>query len=96
MDKIIKPINNELKKFEKIYNNSFSGDTKLFLKISNYMFSNSGKKLRPILVFLISGLVGQINKKTYVAATLIELLHLATLIHDDVVDDANFRRKVFQ
>ena len=95
MDKIIKPINNELKKFEKIYNNSFSGDTKLFLKISNYMFSNSGKKLRPILVFLISGLVGQINKKTYVAATLVELLHLATLIHDDVVDDANFRRKSF-
>ena len=46
------------------------------------------------LVFLISGLLGQINKKTYVAATLIELLHLATLIHDDVVD-ANFRRKVF-
>ena len=95
MNKITKPIIKELKEFEKIYNNSFSSDTKLFLKISNYIFAHSGKKLRPILVFLTSGLLGGINKKTYVAATLVELLHVATLIHDDVVDDANFRRKNF-
>jgi len=95
MDKIIRPINKELKEFEKIYQKSFSSDTNLFLKISNYIFSNSGKKIRPILTFLISGLLGEINKKTYVAATLIELLHVATLIHDDVVDEAHFRRKNF-
>tara|TARA_B100001250_G_C19797134_1_gene789263 strand:- start:1567 stop:2532 length:966 start_codon:yes stop_codon:yes gene_type:complete len=95
MDKIIRPINKELKEFERIYKNSFPSDTNLLLKISNYIFNNSGKKIRPILTFLISGLLGEINKKTYVAATLIELLHVATLIHDDVVDEAHFRRKNF-
>ena len=95
MDKIIRPINKELKEFAKIYKKSFSSDTNLLLKLSNYIFNNSGKKIRPILTFLISGLLGEINKKTYVAATLIELLHVATLIHDDVVDEAHFRRKNF-
>jgi len=95
MDKIIRPINKELKEFEKIYKKSFSSDTNLLLKISNFIFNNSGKKIRPILTFLISGLLGEINKKTYVAATLIELLHVATLIHDDVVDEAHFRRENF-
>ena len=95
MDKIIRPINKELKEFEKIYKKSFSSDTNLLLKISNFIFNNSGKKIRPILTFLISGLLGEINKKTYVAATLIELLHVATLIHDDVVDEAHFRRDNF-
>ena len=95
IDKITNPIFIELKEFDKIYKNSFSKDFNLILKISNYIFENSGKKIRPILTFLVAGLLGEINKKTYIGAVLIELLHTATLIHDDVVDDANFRRKNF-
>tara|TARA_B100001029_G_C15062237_1_gene459558 strand:+ start:1955 stop:2920 length:966 start_codon:yes stop_codon:yes gene_type:complete len=93
MKKIIEPINQELKDFQKLYQKSFSRDTNLLLSISNYIFDNSGKKIRPILTFLVSGLLGEINKKTYTSAILIELLHVATLIHDDVVDEAQFRRK---
>lgn len=93
MKKIIEPINQELKDFKKLYQKSFSRDTNLLLSISNYIFDNSGKKIRPILTFLVSGLLGEINKKTYTSAILIELLHVATLIHDDVVDEAQFRRK---
>ena len=93
MKKIIEPINLELKDFKKLYQKSFSRDTNLLLSISNYIFDNSGKKIRPILTFLVSGLLGEINKKTYTSAILIELLHVATLIHDDVVDEAQFRRK---
>tara|TARA_B100001250_G_scaffold377336_1_gene366350 strand:+ start:1670 stop:2635 length:966 start_codon:yes stop_codon:yes gene_type:complete len=93
MKKIIEPINQELKDFKKLYKRSFSQDTNLLLNISNYIFDNSGKKIRPILIFLVSGLLGKINSKTYTSAILIELLHVATLIHDDVVDEAQFRRK---
>jgi octaprenyl-diphosphate synthase len=78
-----------------MYKESFSNDVNLLIKVSNYIFKNSGKKIRPILIFLVSGLIGKINAKTYTAAVLIELLHVATLIHDDVVDEAHFRRRKF-
>ena len=58
MKKIIEPINQELKDFKKLYQKSFSRDTNLLLSISNYIFDNSGKKIRPILTFLVSGLLG--------------------------------------
>ena len=95
MKNIIEPINQELINFEKIYKQSFSKDTNLLIQISNYIFNSSGKKIRPILLFLVSGLLGKITEKTYTAAVLVELLHVATLIHDDIVDDAHFRRKKF-
>ena len=95
MKNIIQPISKELKNFEKIYKESFSKDANLLIKISHYIFNNSGKKIRPILIFLVSGLIGKINEKTYTAAVLVELLHVATLIHDDIVDEAHFRRKKF-
>lgn len=95
MKKIIKPIQKEISSFEKIFKKSLSTDVKLLLKISNYIFKNPGKRIRPILILLVSGLLGEINKKTYSACVLIELLHTATLVHDDIVDDAHFRRGKF-
>ena len=73
----------------------FLSDVKLLLKISNYILKNTGKRIRPILLLLVSKLLGEINEKTYSSCILIELLHTATLIHDDVIDDASFRRGKF-
>lgn len=63
--------------------------------ITNYIYRRKGKQLRPLLVFLSAGLAGGISKRTYTAAGMIELLHTATLIHDDVVDEAYERRGSF-
>lgn len=60
--------------------------------ISKYILRQKGKKIRPILVLLAAKLCGEVNDRTYIAATLVEMLHTATLIHDDVVDDAKMRR----
>ena len=62
-------------------------DIKLLDLITNYIVRRKGKQLRPMLVFLSAGACGQINQSTYVAAGMIELLHTATLVHDDVVDE---------
>lgn len=70
-------------------------DIKLLDLIINYIVRRKGKQLRPMLVFLSAGACGQINKSTYVAAGMIELLHTATLVHDDVVDEAYERRGFF-
>ena len=64
-------------------------------KIMTYIVKRKGKQIRPIFVFLSAGVAGKINDTTYRGATLIELLHTATLVHDDVVDDANYRRNFF-
>jgi len=60
-----------------------------------YIIKRKGKQMRPMFVFLSAKLVGEINEKTHRAASMIELLHTATLVHDDVIDEANFRRGVF-
>ena len=64
-------------------------------RITHYIVKRKGKQMRPMFVFLSAGLCGGINEKTHRAATLIELLHTATLVHDDVVDDSNERRGFF-
>ena len=64
-------------------------------KIMTYIVKRKGKQMRPMFVFLSAGVTGQINESTYRGAALIELLHTATLVHDDVVDDANYRRGFF-
>jgi octaprenyl-diphosphate synthase len=61
-------------------------------KITQYIIKRKGKQIRPMFVFLSAGMCGQINESTNRAASLIELLHTATLVHDDVVDDSNLRR----
>ena len=95
IEKVTKPIQKELEIFDKRYKVALSTDVKLLLKISNYILKNTGKRIRPILLLLVSKLLGEINEKTYSSCILIELLHTATLIHDDVIDDASFRRGKF-
>ena len=95
IEKVTKPIQKELETFDKRYKEALSTDVKLLLKISNYILKNTGKRIRPILLLLVSKLLGEINEKTYSSCILIELLHTATLIHDDVIDDAGFRRGKF-
>ena len=63
--------------------------------ITRYIVKRKGKQMRPMFVFLTAGMLGEIKEPTYVAASLIELLHTATLVHDDVVDDSNERRGFF-
>ena len=83
--------------------NLFENKFKLFLqskvslldKIMHYIIKRKGKKMRPMFVFLSAKLFDNFNEKTYRAASMIELLHTATLVHDDVVDEANFRRGFF-
>jgi len=89
------PIKNEMNDFKLKLKSSISSDNSILDTIVNYILKRKGKQIRPILVFLTSGLNGKISDSTYRAAILIEILHTATLIHDDVVDDSNYRRGFF-
>lgn len=95
LDKIKEPINDDLKRFEPYFKEHMSTPVSLLNVITNYIFRRKGKQLRPMIVFLSAGLNGKISNETYVAAGMIELLHTATLIHDDVVDEAYERRGFF-
>lgn len=92
---IKKPVSKEVKEFEPYFNEVMSSKVPLLSTITNYIYRRKGKQIRPVLVFLSAGLNGDINKSTFVAAGMIELLHAATLIHDDVVDEAYERRGSF-
>ena len=94
-NKIKHPISQELKTFNKQFFNSVSSKVKLLDLILNYILKRKGKQIRPILVILFSKMfsTGKVSSKTYRAANLVELIHSASLIHDDVVDDSNIRRK---
>lgn len=89
---ISQPIKNELDEFKKEFRLAMKSRVALVDLISKYLISQKGKKIRPILVLLSAKLCGEINKRTYTGATLVEMLHTATLIHDDVVDEAKTRR----
>ncbi len=95
LDRIKEPVGNELREFEKRFKNSMKSSVPLLDKITYYIVQKKGKQVRPILVFLCSKLCGTISDSTYVAASLIELLHTATLVHDDVVDESYERRGFF-
>ena len=95
LKKIIVPIKNEMESFEKKFKESISSDIAIVDKIMHYIIKRKGKQIRPIFVFLSAKLFGKISKASYTAASLIELLHTATLIHDDVIDESNLRRGVF-
>ncbi len=86
------PISEDIKLFQKEFDEALYSDVKLINTISNFMIRNRGKNIRPILTILSARLCGVPNENTYRAAAMMELLHLATLIHDDVVDDATKRR----
>ena len=81
--------------FEKKFKSSLSSKVPLLDKIMHYIIKRKGKQMRPMFVFLSAKLCGKVNDSSYIAASLIELLHTATLVHDDVVDEANFRRGFF-
>lgn len=92
---IKEPIAEELIKFEEHFKQSMKANNALLDRLTHYIVKRKGKQIRPMFVFLSAKMFGEVNEDTYTAASLIELLHTATLVHDDVVDDANERRGFF-
>jgi octaprenyl-diphosphate synthase len=89
------PIVGEMEVFELKFRSFMKSNITLLDKIMNYIVKRKGKQLRPMFVFLTAKSCGEVSEATYRGAALIELLHTATLVHDDVVDDANYRRGFF-
>lgn len=95
IDDIQAPIATEIQTFEKTFRSSMKSNVTLLDTIMGYIVKRKGKQLRPMFVFLSAHISGQVTESTYRGAALIELLHTATLVHDDVVDDSNYRRGFF-
>lgn len=95
LDSIQHPIKDELKHFEKHFRDSMRSPVPLLDKITYYIVRRKGKQVRPMFVFLSAKLCGTISESSFIAASLVELLHTASLVHDDVVDDSYERRGVF-
>jgi octaprenyl-diphosphate synthase len=95
LDAIKAPITSELEAFEKHFRDSVRSRVALLDKIMHYIVHRKGKQMRPLFVLLSARICGEITPRTYTAASLVELLHTATLVHDDVVDDAHQRRGLF-
>ncbi len=81
--------------FEQKFRNNIAGKVPLVDRIMRFIIKRKGKQMRPMFVFLSARIAGQVTEQTYRAASMIELLHTATLVHDDIVDDANQRRGFF-
>ncbi len=92
LKQITAPILDDIKIFQQEFENALKSEVRLINSISKYMIRNRGKKIRPILTILSARLCGEPTLNSYRAAAMMELLHIATLIHDDVVDDATMRR----
>ena len=92
LKQITAPIMDDIKIFQQEFENALKSEVRLINSISKYMIRNRGKKIRPILTILSARLCGEPTLNSYRAAAMMELLHMATLIHDDVVDDATIRR----
>src|SRR5215211_7708731 len=88
-------IEHELKIFEGKFKEAVTSNTPLLDRVMRYVVKRKGKQLRPMFVFLAAKLCGNVNESTYRAAALVEMLHTATLVHDDVVDDSLERRGFF-
>jgi octaprenyl-diphosphate synthase len=88
-------ISKELAIFESRFKESLQSNVPLLDRILKYIVKTKGKQLRPMFVLLSAKLSGEINDSTYRAASLVELLHTATLVHDDVIDESYERRNVF-
>jgi octaprenyl-diphosphate synthase len=95
LEDIKAPIAREMEDFEPKFRASMKTRVLLLDKIMGYIVKRKGKQMRPMFVFLSAGTAGKITEATFRAASLIELLHTATLVHDDVVDEANYRRGFF-
>ena len=95
LEEIKNPIKQEMKLFEKKFRESMCSEVFLLDKITRFILKTKGKQIRPIFVFLCAKLVGEITEKTHRGAAMIELIHTATLVHDDVVDESFKRRGFF-
>jgi octaprenyl-diphosphate synthase len=97
VERIKEPIYQEMELFEKKFSASMSSKVALLNRITHFIVNRKGKQMRPMFVFLVAKMLGkgQINERTYRGAAVIELIHTATLVHDDVVDDSNQRRGFF-
>lgn len=97
VEQIKAPIHEEMELFEKKFYTFMSSKVALLNRITHYIVNRKGKQMRPMFVFLTAKMVsgGEVNERTYRGASVIELIHTATLVHDDVVDDSNFRRGFF-
>ncbi len=95
IDNIKQPIDSELAAFESTFSKSMKTNVPLLNTIMTYIVKRKGKQIRPMFVLFCSRLHGEINERTYRGASLIELLHTATLVHDDVVDGSDMRRGFF-
>jgi octaprenyl-diphosphate synthase len=96
-EQIKQPIELEMKLFEQKFQDSMTSKVALLNRITHYLVNSKGKQMRPMFLFLTAKMVnnGEVNERTYRGASVIELIHTATLVHDDVVDDSNKRRGFF-
>jgi octaprenyl-diphosphate synthase len=95
IDEIKAPIADELSAFEQKFRGALKTDVALLNNVIHYIVKRKGKQMRPMFVFLSANMFAPSSDSTFRAASLIELLHTATLVHDDVVDDSNLRRGFF-
>ena len=89
------PVQNEIDIFEEKFREAMLSSVPMLDKVTHYIVKRKGKQMRPLFIFLMAKMLGEINESTFTSASLIEMLHTATLVHDDVVDDANERRGFF-
>jgi len=97
VEQIKLPIQQEMELFEVKFKESMSSNVPLINRITHFIVQRKGKQMRPMFVFLVAKMVsgGQFSERTYRGASLIELIHTGSLVHDDVVDDSNRRRGFF-
>jgi len=98
VEQIKKPIVFEMETFEKKFSSSMTSKVALLNRITHYIVNRKGKQMRPMFVFLVAKMLSknnEVNERTFRGASVIELIHTATLVHDDVVDDSNMRRGFF-
>lgn len=94
LSEIKKPIDKELDEFNSYFKDLMKTDVTLLTLVIRHLAKKKGKQIRPVLVFLSAGMIGNLNKRSHVGAAMVELLHTATLVHDDVVDEARVRRGI--
>lgn len=94
LDEVFQPIESELQIFQQRFKDAMKSEVGLLDKVANYILKQKGKQIRPTLVLLSAKIAGGVTECTYRGAALVELLHTATLIHDDVVDTADMRRGI--
>ena len=95
VEEIKAPIAQEMRIFEQKFYESMQSNVPLLDKVTRFIVTTKGKQMRPMFVFLCAKLVGSVNEKTFRGASMIELIHTATLVHDDVVDESFKRRNFF-